>query len=43
MFDVSEFLNAYNAQDPSADFNGDGLFTFFDVSAFVTEFLAGCP
>ena len=29
--------------DPSADFNGDGSFNFFDVSAFLNAFNAGCP
>ncbi len=42
-FDVSAFLTAYNAQDPTADFNADGSFNFFDVSAFVEAFLNGCP
>lgn len=42
-FDVSAFLSAYNAQDPAADFNGDGSFDFFDVSTFLTQFNAGCP
>lgn len=42
-FDVSAFLSAYNAQDSSADMNGDGVFNFFDVSEFLTQFSAGCP
>jgi len=42
-FDVSAFLSALNASDPSADFNGDGQFNFFDVSAFLSAFSAGCP
>jgi choice-of-anchor B domain-containing protein len=42
-FDVSAFLSAYNSADPSADFNGDGMFNFFDVSAFLAEYNAGCP
>lgn len=42
-FDVSAFINAYSAQDPSADFNNDGSFDFFDVSAFISAFSAGCP
>ncbi|MHA7813448.1 MAG: GC-type dockerin domain-anchored protein [Phycisphaerales bacterium] len=42
-FDVSSFLDAYNAMDPVADFNGDGSFDFFDVSAFLVAFDAGCP
>jgi len=42
-FDVSAFLSAFSASDPSADFTGDGSFNFFDVSAFLTAFSAGCP
>ncbi len=42
-FDVSVFLNAYNAMDPAADFTGDGNFDFFDVSAFLNSYNAGCP
>tara|TARA_E500000318_G_scaffold86482_5_gene82998 strand:- start:29944 stop:32109 length:2166 start_codon:yes stop_codon:yes gene_type:complete len=42
-FDVSAFLNAYNASDPLADFTGDGTLDFFDVSAFLNAFNAGCP
>ena len=42
-FDVSAFLSAYNAQDNSADMNGDGAFNFFDVSEYLTQYSAGCP
>lgn len=42
-FDVSAFLSAFNAQDPSADISGEGDFNFFDVSSFLTAFTAGCP
>ncbi len=42
-FDVSAFLNAFNAGDPSADLTGDGTLDFFDVSAFLNAFNAGCP
>lgn len=42
-FDVSAFLNAYNAMDPIADFTGDGMFDFFDVSGFLNAYNAGCP
>ena len=42
-FDVSAFLNAYNAMDPLADFTGDGSYDFFDVSAFLSNYNAGCP
>lgn len=42
-FDVSAFLIAFKAMDPSADLNNDGNFDFFDVSAFLTAFAQGCP
>ncbi|MEZ6164714.1 MAG: VCBS repeat-containing protein [Phycisphaerales bacterium] len=42
-FDVSQFLQAYNAGDPSADLNGDDIINFFDVSAFLTSYNKGCP
>lgn len=42
-FDVSAFLNAFNAMDTVADFNADGSFNFFDVSAFLNAYNAGCP
>lgn len=42
-FDVSGFINAYNAQDAVADINGDGVFNFFDVSEFIALYSAGCP
>ncbi|MCA9275757.1 MAG: hypothetical protein KDA29_07010 [Phycisphaerales bacterium] len=42
-FDVSAFLNAYNASAPLADLNGDGMLNFFDVSAFLNAYNAGCP
>ena len=42
-FDVSAFLNAFNASDPIADLTEDGSFDFFDVSAFLNAFNAGCP
>jgi hypothetical protein len=42
-FDVRAFLALFTAQDPAADFNGDGLFNFVDVSDFVDAFVAGCP
>jgi len=42
-FDISIFLAAFNAQDPSADFTSDGRWNFFDISAFLTAFNAGCP
>jgi hypothetical protein len=42
-FDVSAFLSAFAAQDPSADMTNDGAWDFFDVSAFLAAFGAGCP
>ncbi len=43
-FDVSAFINAFNAQDPAADLAAPlGTFDFFDVSAFINAFGAGCP
>ncbi len=42
-FDVSAFLNLFNAQDPAADINGDGEYNFFDVSGFLAAFNKGCP
>ena len=42
-FDVSTFLNAYNAGNPIADLTGNGVLDFFDVSAFIGAYSAGCP
>jgi hypothetical protein len=42
-FDVSQFLEAYNAGDPAADINDDGMINFFDVSAFLASYNKGCP
>lgn len=43
-FDVSAFLNAYNAGGPAADLaDPAGVFNFFDVSAFLALYNAGCP
>lgn len=42
-FDISAFLSAYSAMDPSADINNDNAWDFFDISAFLTEYGAGCP
>ena len=33
-FDISAFLTAYSAEEPSADVNGDGYWNFSDVSMF---------
>lgn len=42
-FDVRAFIDLFLAQDPAADFNGDGVFNFTDVSGFIDAFVAGCP
>jgi len=42
-FDVSAFLNGFNAGDATADLNADGELNFFDVSQFLNVFNAGCP
>jgi hypothetical protein len=41
-FDVSVFLNNYNAGSPAADLNGDGTLNFFDVSTFLNSYNMGC-
>lgn len=41
-FDVSVFLNNYNAGDLAADLNGDGVLNFFDVSTFLNSYNMGC-
>jgi len=41
--DITAFVQAFMAQDPAADFDGNGLFDLDDVVAFVTVFTAGCP
>ncbi|MBX3323222.1 MAG: hypothetical protein KF757_09560 [Phycisphaeraceae bacterium] len=42
-FDVQAFLQAFSAQNPTADINKDCLFNFFDVQAYLQAFSAGCP
>jgi cytochrome c peroxidase len=42
-FDVSAFLNAFNAQQPAADLASPlGAFNFFDIAAFLAAYNAGC-
>jgi hypothetical protein len=43
IFDVLDFITAYNAQSPVADFNNDNNIDIFDVLAFITAYNAGCP
>jgi hypothetical protein len=43
-FDVTDFIAAYNAGDPTADLAApSGVFNFFDVASFISSFNAGCP
>ncbi len=43
-FDLSAYLDFYNAQDPAADLAAPfGVFNFFDLAAFLDAFNAGCP
>ncbi len=42
-FDVSAFLQAFDAGDPAADLNGDGVHNFFDISDFLNLYNIGCP
>lgn len=42
-FDVSLLLIGYQAQDPLADWNGDGAWDYFDVSGFIMDYFVGCP
>jgi hypothetical protein len=41
-FDYLDFVAAFSANDPSADFNGDGVIDFFDYLDFVAAFAEGC-
>lgn len=43
-FDVSTFINIFNAGDPVADIAAPfGTVNFFDLSAYINRFNAGCP
>ena len=42
-YDVSAFLQDFNAMDHMADLNSDGSWDFFDVTLFLQVFTAGCP
>ncbi len=42
-FDISAFLNLFNAQHPSTDLNHDNNYDFFDVSEFLAAYANGCP
>jgi|GEM_PF-6286284 len=41
-FDIAAFLDAYHAQSPNADLDGNSVFDFFDVAAYLGTFVAGC-
>jgi len=41
--DVIFAVRGTQGQDCTADLNGDGVLNFFDVSAFIAAFNAGCP
>lgn len=41
-FDLLEYLQAFAAQDPMADYVQDGTFNFFDVATFLDRFSMGC-
>lgn len=43
-FDISDFLDAYNAMDPDADLAEPfGVWNFFDLTAYMDLYNAGCP
>jgi choice-of-anchor B domain-containing protein len=43
-FDISAYIAAFNAGDPSADLAAPfGNLNFFDISAYIAAFNAGCP
>jgi hypothetical protein len=43
-FDISNYIAAFNAQDPRADIAAPfGTFNFFDISTFIAAYNAGCP
>lgn len=41
--DVSVFVALYQAGDPGVDLDANGSHDFFDISAFLAAFSAGCP
>ena len=43
IFDVIEFIEAFNAEDPRADFLPNGVFDIFDVIEYIRQFEEGCP
>lgn len=43
LFDLADFINAYNSASPVADLNWDGDINFFDVARFLQLYQEGCP
>jgi hypothetical protein len=43
VFDILDYLTAWNAMDPAANLDGDGSFTIFDVLDFLARWSTGCP
>ena len=41
--DIVVFSGAFLAQEPPADFDGNGIFDLSDINNFVSAFLGGCP
>jgi len=42
-FDVSAFIQLFQANDLAADFLPDGQLNFFDIGAFIGAYASGCP
>ncbi len=42
-FDISRFIVHVQNQADEGDFNDDGIVDFFDISAYLAAFTAGCP
>lgn len=43
LFDLANFIDAYNNASPVADLNWDGDINFFDVARFLQLYQEGCP
>jgi WD40 repeat protein len=43
VLDIGGFIVLFEHMDPAADFTNDGVWDFFDVSAFLAAFTTGCP
>ncbi len=41
--DITAFVAAFVAMDPSVDFDGNSVFDLADITAFISAFTAGCP